>query len=222
MKRVRMLWRPRCRKGKQTRERAEWVRIFRLSSETFTHLQISKAKFVKCDTTNWEDQLNLFETAKAFSPSSKIHYVVANAGIAAKDEVFEYNGEPLFTMPFPPNPLTQANRIRTYKAESENRGGESARCIVHHKTRHALLHQAEWQTAFAGARRYLSDSDWLGCRVLGCGQGTYLSGYEVGYQRHNAFVAKDCSLLRQSCECHLTMVSAQPRAFFLRLLLTAA
>ncbi|THW90754.1 NAD(P)-binding protein [Aureobasidium pullulans] len=50
-----------------------------------------KAKFVKCDTTNWEDQLNLFETAKAFSPSSKIHYVVANAGIAAKDEVFEYN-----------------------------------------------------------------------------------------------------------------------------------
>lgn len=52
-----------------------------------------RTKFVKCDTTIWEDQVHLFDAAKAFSPTKKIHYVVANAGISTKDEVFEFNGD---------------------------------------------------------------------------------------------------------------------------------
>ncbi|KAG9524333.1 phosphoglycerate mutase-like protein, partial [Aureobasidium melanogenum] len=50
-----------------------------------------ETKFVKCDTTIWEDQVHLFDAAKAFSPTKEIHYVVANAGISTKDEVFEFN-----------------------------------------------------------------------------------------------------------------------------------
>jgi NAD(P)-dependent dehydrogenase (short-subunit alcohol dehydrogenase family) len=50
-----------------------------------------RAKFVKCDTTSWNDQLALFAAAKSFSPTSKIHYVVANAGITKQDDVFAYN-----------------------------------------------------------------------------------------------------------------------------------
>jgi NAD(P)-dependent dehydrogenase (short-subunit alcohol dehydrogenase family) len=48
-------------------------------------------RFFKCDTTSWEDQVNLFEAAKSFSPTGKIHYVVANAGMISQDEVFSYD-----------------------------------------------------------------------------------------------------------------------------------
>lgn len=51
-----------------------------------------RTKFVKCDTTSWEDQVHLFDAAKAFSPTKEIHYVVANAGISTKDEVFMFDG----------------------------------------------------------------------------------------------------------------------------------
>lgn len=52
----------------------------------------SRTKFVKCDTTKWEDQLELFRTAASFSDDGRISYVVANAGIARADEVFSYSG----------------------------------------------------------------------------------------------------------------------------------
>ncbi|KAH0281372.1 phosphoglycerate mutase-like protein, partial [Aureobasidium melanogenum] len=53
--------------------------------------ELAGIKFVKCDITSWEDQVHLFDAAKAFSPTKEIHYVVANAGISTKDEVFEFN-----------------------------------------------------------------------------------------------------------------------------------
>lgn len=50
--------------------------------------ELSRFKFVKCDTTKWDDQLHLFKEAAAFSADGKISYVVANAGIIRQDEVF--------------------------------------------------------------------------------------------------------------------------------------
>ena len=52
----------------------------------------SRTEFVQCDVTQWEDQLRLFRTAAARSPSGRVDYVIANAGISAKDEVFTYDG----------------------------------------------------------------------------------------------------------------------------------
>lgn len=51
-----------------------------------------RAQFVKCNTTNWEDQVKLFKMAASFSPTGKIHYVVANAGIIRPDGIFTYTG----------------------------------------------------------------------------------------------------------------------------------
>lgn len=50
-------------------------------------------KFVRCDTSNWEDQAQLFREAVSCSPTGKISYVVANAGIHRPDEVFLYAGD---------------------------------------------------------------------------------------------------------------------------------
>jgi NAD(P)-dependent dehydrogenase (short-subunit alcohol dehydrogenase family) len=50
-----------------------------------------RTKFVKCDTASWDDQVALFSTAARFSNSGKIDFVVANAGITKKDEVFAYD-----------------------------------------------------------------------------------------------------------------------------------
>lgn len=38
--------------------------------------------FVKCDIRKWEDQIQLFETAKTKSPSRSVDVVIANAGIS--------------------------------------------------------------------------------------------------------------------------------------------
>jgi len=57
---------------------------------------LSSTKFVKCNVTKWDDQLKLFDEAAKRSPSGKISYVVANAGVALKDEVFSYAGKPLY------------------------------------------------------------------------------------------------------------------------------
>ncbi|KAI9040591.1 putative short chain dehydrogenase/reductase [Aspergillus affinis] len=55
--------------------------------------ELTGVKFIACDTTIWEDQVQLFRTAASFSPTGKISYVVANAGIHRKDEVFAYDGD---------------------------------------------------------------------------------------------------------------------------------
>ncbi|KAI5450289.1 hypothetical protein NCC49_003200 [Naganishia albida] len=53
--------------------------------------ELDRTKFVKCDSTSWDDQLTLFTAAKLFSPTGNIHYVVANAGITKQDDVFTYD-----------------------------------------------------------------------------------------------------------------------------------
>lgn len=52
----------------------------------------TRIKFVKCDVTNWDDQVNLFRTAASMTPLGTIEHVIANAGIAIDDEVFSYDG----------------------------------------------------------------------------------------------------------------------------------
>ncbi|KAH7075785.1 hypothetical protein BKA63DRAFT_595421 [Paraphoma chrysanthemicola] len=54
--------------------------------------ELPRTKFVKCDVTNWEDQVQLFEQAITLSPSGKVDFVVANAGVARQDDVFTFNG----------------------------------------------------------------------------------------------------------------------------------
>ncbi|KAF3042460.1 hypothetical protein E8E12_009767 [Didymella heteroderae] len=63
--------------------------------------ELSGAEFVCCNVTKWEDQARLFLEAASHFPSGRIDYVVANAGISAKDEVFTYDGD--HTEPTKPN-----------------------------------------------------------------------------------------------------------------------
>ncbi|KAK3633535.1 hypothetical protein LTR56_015788 [Elasticomyces elasticus] len=49
--------------------------------------------FVKCDVSIWEDQVEGFRQAAAFSPSGRIDYVIANAGVASPEGVFAYDGD---------------------------------------------------------------------------------------------------------------------------------
>ncbi|KAL1638757.1 hypothetical protein SLS58_008571 [Diplodia intermedia] len=48
----------------------------------------NQVEFAKCDVTEWDDQVALFNAARSFSPTKLIHVVVANAGINPSDEVF--------------------------------------------------------------------------------------------------------------------------------------
>ncbi|KAG8631825.1 hypothetical protein KVT40_000965 [Elsinoe batatas] len=55
--------------------------------------------FVKCDIRSWEDQINMFETAKRESPQQSVDVVIANAGISRSsgDSLWgldDPNGEP--------------------------------------------------------------------------------------------------------------------------------
>lgn len=50
-------------------------------------------KFVKCDVTSFESQLKMFKAAKEGAPSQTIDVVVACAGIAPNDTVFNVEGE---------------------------------------------------------------------------------------------------------------------------------
>ena len=55
--------------------------------------ELPGAKFVGGDTTIWEDQVRLFKEASQFSPSGKIHYVIANAGFTKADQTFTFDGK---------------------------------------------------------------------------------------------------------------------------------
>jgi len=52
------------------------------------------AAFVKCDTRVWSDQVTLFKTAIARSPSRSVDIVLANAGISGLDNMFHDNADP--------------------------------------------------------------------------------------------------------------------------------
>lgn len=51
-----------------------------------------RVAFVKCDVTNWADQVDLFKTALARSPSHRVDIVIANAGISGRDPLY-WDGE---------------------------------------------------------------------------------------------------------------------------------
>ncbi|TVY74662.1 5'-hydroxyaverantin dehydrogenase [Fusarium oxysporum f. sp. cubense] len=55
--------------------------------------ELTGLKFVQCDATVWEDQVRLFKEAAQVSPSGKIHYVIANAGMTKEDQTFTFDGK---------------------------------------------------------------------------------------------------------------------------------
>ncbi|KAI4618001.1 hypothetical protein J4E83_006334 [Alternaria metachromatica] len=54
--------------------------------------ELKDCRFIHCDVTNWDDQVRLFNEATSLSPTGKIDYVVANAGIIHADDVFKFEG----------------------------------------------------------------------------------------------------------------------------------
>ncbi|PWY91645.1 putative short chain dehydrogenase/ reductase [Aspergillus sclerotioniger CBS 115572] len=56
--------------------------------------ELPGTKFIPCNATTWDDQVRLFQAAVSLSPTGRISYVVANAGIHRPDEVFQYEQEP--------------------------------------------------------------------------------------------------------------------------------
>ncbi|KXG45696.1 Short-chain dehydrogenase/reductase SDR [Penicillium griseofulvum] len=61
------------------------------------------AAFVKCDITNWDALITLFETAKAKSPHNSVDVVIANAGISRS------SGDSLWNLDDPNGPPTKPN-----------------------------------------------------------------------------------------------------------------
>ena len=74
--------------------------------------ELPGAKFVGGDTTIWEDQVRLFKEASQFSPSGKIHYVIANAGFTKADQTFTFDGK---KMNNPLSPSTDLSTTRSWK-----------------------------------------------------------------------------------------------------------
>lgn len=61
-----------------------------VGSENLISEFTDRIAIVQCDTTSWDDQAHLFSKAADLSPTGKIHYVVANAGIWRPDDVFKF------------------------------------------------------------------------------------------------------------------------------------
>ncbi|OQU97178.1 hypothetical protein CLAIMM_03153 [Cladophialophora immunda] len=57
-----------------------------LGNETIAPFH-GKAQFVKCDVTNWEQQVSAFEAAVQNSPHKSCDIVIANAGIVGSDDM---------------------------------------------------------------------------------------------------------------------------------------
>ncbi|GCB27776.1 5'-hydroxyaverantin dehydrogenase [Aspergillus awamori] len=57
--------------------------------------ELPGTKFIPCSTGTWTDQVRLFEAAVTLSPTNRIHYVIANAGIHRVDEIFQPGPESL-------------------------------------------------------------------------------------------------------------------------------
>lgn len=65
-----------------------------------SELGTDKVRFVKCEITKWEDQVQMFETAISQSPSKSCDIVLANAGISRSStdslwDLDEPDGEPV-------------------------------------------------------------------------------------------------------------------------------
>jgi NAD(P)-dependent dehydrogenase (short-subunit alcohol dehydrogenase family) len=48
-------------------------------------LNVGRFQYVKCDVLSWQDQVELFKTAIAWSPKGGIDIVVASAGVSGPD-----------------------------------------------------------------------------------------------------------------------------------------
>ena len=57
-----------------------------------TQLAFRMVNFVKCDITQWKDQVALFKQCLSTSKSNTIDLVIANAGIAGSDPVYQNSG----------------------------------------------------------------------------------------------------------------------------------
>jgi NAD(P)-dependent dehydrogenase (short-subunit alcohol dehydrogenase family) len=55
-------------------------------SERLLRRMNSRAKFMKCDVRNWDEQVAVFEAASAASPCKSVDIVIANAGIIGADD----------------------------------------------------------------------------------------------------------------------------------------
>ncbi|KAK5444212.1 hypothetical protein LTS15_010565 [Exophiala xenobiotica] len=52
------------------------------------------SQFVKCDVTNFDDQVQAFEAAMKNSPQRSCDVVIANAGVVGQDDMFTLEGKP--------------------------------------------------------------------------------------------------------------------------------
>lgn len=56
--------------------------------------------YVKCDVTQWQDQVSVFETARKLSPNGGIDIVIANAGIYGPDTLDGWSFFRIAHLPF--------------------------------------------------------------------------------------------------------------------------
>ena len=56
---------------------------------TYRNTSASSYQFVQCDVREWKEQIAVFKAAVKNSPHKSIDIVVANAGIAGNDWIFE-------------------------------------------------------------------------------------------------------------------------------------
>lgn len=61
-------------------------------STLFRSSLLRNVQFVKCDTRDWDQQIELFKKAKANSPFKSCDIVIANAGVSGPDEIFASSG----------------------------------------------------------------------------------------------------------------------------------
>jgi NAD(P)-dependent dehydrogenase (short-subunit alcohol dehydrogenase family) len=66
----------------------------RLLQEELNADDTVRSIFVKCDIRDWDEQKNMFETARTKSPNKSVDIVIANAGISRSsgDSLWELDG----------------------------------------------------------------------------------------------------------------------------------
>ncbi|KAJ6190505.1 Short-chain dehydrogenase/reductase SDR [Penicillium mononematosum] len=79
------------------------VRAFRDDLAKELNANGETVAFVKCDITDWDSLITLFETAKAKSPHNSVDVVIANAGISRA------SGDSLWNLDDPNGPPTKPN-----------------------------------------------------------------------------------------------------------------
>jgi len=155
---------------------------------------LSRVKFVHCDVTNWNDQVNLFRTAASMTASNTIDHVVANAGIAIEDEVFSYEG----MLPFHPsnrshlqllNMPNPRSGIPTPTPKPQNHRREPPWHPLHDQARPPHLHQAKRfrrTLTISTTTRYQPDSHRLRSRVPRLPARSTIPEHQMGHPRHYA------------------------------------